>query len=249
LKASQQVELYDEELAVEPFRVGIHTLDPLCTDQPEPEEMVEQVRREVVRLIRQGKYVVGLGGEHSISIGIARGFAEAFGPGSFTTVQIDAHTDLREEYEGSKYNHACIMKRILEVSPGVHVGIRSMCLEEAELVKQRNLPVISAREVHSNPNWIENALDHVKTDRVFLTIDADGFDPSVLPGVGTPEPGGLLWYPAISFFRKLFATKEVIGFDLTELCPLEGQILSDFTCAKLVYKLIGYQWLRMKDEG
>jgi agmatinase len=240
LKASYQVELYDEELQVEPFHIGIYTSEPLCNDQPEPEEMVERVRKEVVKLVRQGKYVIGLGGEHSISIGIARAFADVFG--TFTTVQIDAHTDLREEYEGSKYNHACIMKRILEVSPGVHIGIRSMCLEEAELVKERNIPVISAREIYSNSHWMDKALSHIKTDRVFLTIDADGFDPSVIPGVGTPEPGGLLWYPALVFLRKLFKAKDVIGFDITELCPLENHILSDFTCAKLVYKLIGYKY-------
>jgi agmatinase len=120
-----------------------------------------------------------------------------------------------------------------------------MCLEEAELVKERNLPVISAREIYANPNWVNKALSYIKTDKVFLTIDADGFDPSVIPGVGTPEPGGLLWQPAMVFLRKLFTTKDVVGFDITELCPIESQILSDFTCAKLVYKLIGY---KMSDE-
>jgi agmatinase len=156
-------------------------------------------------------------------------------------VQIDAHGDMRHEFEGSLHNHACVMRRVLEMGlPTLPVGIRAICKEEAELIKAQEIPVIWAREMAFDPDWIEKAIAQIKTPKVFITIDVDGIDPSLIPGVGTPEPGGMGWHETLRFLRRIFETHEVIGCDVMELAPVMDSVVSEFSTAKLIYKLIGY---------
>ncbi len=247
LNASQQVEYYDEELEEEVWPVGIYTHPPICDTGVEPElsaqSMLDSCRAVVCQLAQAGKFVVSLGGEHSITTGIVQGYLQA-GLAPFTVVQIDAHTDLRDEYEGSKYNHACVMRRIVDLGvPTVQIGVRSLCREEADFVRSQGLMVLRAREIAADPLWSDRALAAVATRRVFLTVDLDGIDPTLIPGVGTPEPGGLNWYSLLGFCRRLFADYEVIGADIMELAPVQDSVVSEFTAAKLAHKLIGYKFL------
>jgi len=244
LEASQQVEYYDDELEREVWPSGIHT-HPAISDtrngQIAAEAMLQTTQATVQKLVQDGKFVIALGGEHSITAGIVTAYQQAYPEEPFTVVQIDAHGDLRHEYEGSIYNHACVMRRIVELGlPTVQIGVRSLCREEADLIKEKGLTVVRAQELASQPDWITQTLSHISTQRVFLTIDLDGVDPAAMPGVGTPEPGGLSWFALLSFLRQLFQSYEVIGADVMELAPISGSVVSEFTAAKLVYKLIGY---------
>ncbi|AFZ31237.1 agmatinase [Gloeocapsa sp. PCC 7428] len=245
LAASQQVEYYDEELDWETgLDVGIYT-HPAIADTRSgavtSEEMLQVTRETVFKLVRDGKFVISLGGEHSITTGIVEAYRQAYPDESFTVVQIDAHGDLRHEYEGSIHNHACVMRRIVDMKlPTVQIGIRAICKEEADLIKEKNLTVFRAREIAAQPNWIENAIAAIPTEKVFLTIDLDGIDPTLIPGVGTPEPGGLNWYALTTFLCGVFDKHQVIGCDVMELAPVTDSVVSEFTAAKLVYKLIGY---------
>jgi agmatinase len=242
LEASQQVEYYDEELEQE----GIYTDESIAdTRHQHPvssQEMLEVTQKTVQKLIADGKFVVGLGGEHSITTGLVEAYRQANPDEPFTVVQIDAHGDLRHEYEGSIHNHACIMRRVVDMGlPTVQIGIRSICKEEADLIKEKNLTVFRAREIAMNPDWLERAIASIPTQKVFFTIDLDGIDPTLIPGVGTPEPGGLNWYSLTTFLRRVFESYQVIGCDVMELAPITDSVVSEFTAAKLVYKLIGYQ--------
>lgn len=246
LEASPQLEYYDDELDRETcWDARIYTHCAIADTRHEglisSEEMLQVTRQTVSQLIQDGKFVIALGGEHSITAGIVDAYRLA-SPEPFTVIQIDAHGDMRHEYEGSIYNHACVMRRVLDMGlPTLPVGIRSVCKEEADLVKAKQIPVMWAREMASDPNWIERAIATIPTERVFITIDVDGIDPSLIPGVGTPEPGGLNWYALMTFLRRVFETHHVIGCDVMELAPIVDSVVSQFTAAKLVYKLIGYQ--------
>jgi agmatinase len=248
LTASQQVEYYDEELEQELWPVGIYTHEPVADtrgDRPvSSEAMLADTEQTVSKLINDGKFVIGLGGEHSITTGIVEAYRKANPGEAFTVVQIDAHGDLRHEYEGSIHNHACVMRRIVDMGlPTVQIGIRSICKEEADLIKSKPLTVFRAREIAMQPDWMERALASIQTPKVFFTIDLDGIDPTLIPGVGTPEPGGLNWYSLTTFLRRVFESHDVIGCDVMELAPIVDSVVSEFTAAKLVYKLIGYQAL------
>jgi len=248
LEASQQVEYYDEELDWETGRdVGIYT-HPAIADtrngKVSAEEMLQVTQETVSKLIQDGKFVIALGGEHSITTGVVAAYRQADPDEAFTVVQIDAHGDLRHEYEGSIHNHACVMRRIVDMGlPTVQIGIRAICKEEADLMKEKNLVVFRAREIATQPDWMERAIAAIATQKVFLTIDLDGIDPTLIPGVGTPEPGGLNWYALTEFLRRVIETYQVIGCDVMELAPIVDSVVSQFTAAKLVYKLIGYQAL------
>ncbi|MEP0857085.1 agmatinase [Trichocoleus sp. DQ-U1] len=247
LEASGQVEYYDEELDWETGKdIGIYTAESIADTRNgrsvSSEEMLQVTRETVSQMIADGKFVIGLGGEHSITTGLVEAYQKAYPDEPFTVVQIDAHGDLRYEYEGSIHNHACVMRRIVEMGlPTVQIGIRAICKEEADLIKEKNLTVFRAREIATQPDWMERAIASIPTRRVFLTIDLDGIDPTLIPGVGTPEPGGLNWYSLLSFLRQVFQNHEVIGCDVMELAPIVDSVVSEFTAAKLVYKLIGYQ--------
>lgn len=244
LDASHQVEYYDEELEEEFWGVGIYTHESIADTrkgQISSEAMLHDTQQTVQKLLADGKFVISLGGEHSITTGIVEAYRQAE-PTPFTVIQVDAHGDLRQEYEGSIHNHACVMKRIVDMGlPTLQIGIRSICREEADLIKAKNLAVFRAREIATQPDWMERALAAIPTERVFLTIDLDGIDPTLIPGVGTPEPGGLNWYSLTTFLRRVFERHDVIGCDVMELAPIADSVVSEFTAAKLVYKLIGYQ--------
>jgi len=246
LEASQQLENYDEELDRETASdVGIYTYSSIADTRNAQvvtsEQMLEVTRQTVAQLIQDDKFVIALGGEHSITTGIVQAYHEA-STEPFTVIQIDAHGDMRHEYEGSIHSHACVMRRVLDMGLStLPIAIRAVCQEEADLIKAKSIPVIWAREIAKNPDWIEKAIAAIPTQRVFITIDLDGIDPALIPGVGTPEPGGLNWYALITFLRRVFETHQVIGCDVMELAPLVDSVVSQFTAAKLVYKLIGYQ--------
>ena len=245
LEASDQLEAYDEELGQETCHsVGIYTSDYVADTRLNPdltaEEMLRETTETVIQFIKDQKFVVGIGGEHAITTGIVRAYQQALDQ-PFTVVQIDAHGDMRHEFEGSLHNHACVMRRVLEMGlPTLPVGIRAICKEEAELIKAKKIPVIWAREMAFDPDWIEKAINQIKTPKVFITIDVDGIDPSLIPGVGTPEPGGMGWHETLRFLRRVFETHEVIGCDVMELAPVVDSVVSEFSTAKLIYKLIGY---------
>ena len=249
LDASQQLECYDEELDRETaLEVGIYTHEPIADTRNgkkiSPLEMLKITQETIEKLVNDGKFVIAIGGEHSITNGIVKAYKKIYLNENFTVIQIDAHGDLRYEYEGSIYNHACVMRRILEMElPTLQIGIRAICKEEADLIKEKNLTVFRAREIASQPDWMEKAIASIQTKRVFLTIDLDGIDPTLIPGVGTPEPGGLNWYSLTVFLRRIFELHEVVGCDIMELAPINDSVVSEFTAAKLVYKLIGYQAL------
>ncbi|MCJ7507650.1 MAG: agmatinase [candidate division Zixibacteria bacterium] len=238
INASAQVELYDEELGFEPYRKGICTLDSLSVTSLGPERMNEIIYETSKELIHLKKKVVMLGGEHSISWGLVKAYKERY-PG-LSVLQLDAHADLRDEYQENKFNHACIMRRIRELVPSVQVGIRNLSQEEAEYIKgQKKLPIFYAKDMASSDEWMDEAIA-LLSDEVYLTFDLDFLDPSIMPAVGTPEPGGILWYPTLTLLRKLATRKKIVGFDVVELSPLPGMVAPDFLAAKLVYKLISY---------
>ncbi|MDX2243359.1 MAG: agmatinase [Leptolyngbyaceae cyanobacterium bins.302] len=247
LDASQQVEYYDDDHDREMWEVGIYTHDAIADtrhDRVSSEAMLQVTQATVAKLIADGKFAIALGGEHSITAGIVAAYRQAHPDEPFTVVQIDAHGDLRHEYEGSIHNHACVMKRIVDMGlPTVQIGIRSICKEEAELIRAKQLTVIRAREIALQPDWMERAWASIPTQKVFLTIDLDGIDPTLMPGVGTPEPGGLHWFALLTFLQRVFEQHDVIGADVMELAPIADSVVSEFTAAKLVYKLIGYQAL------
>ena len=248
ITASEQLEAYDIELGLEVCQhTGIFTTEAIASTKVNPdltpEKMIDYVYQRVSRLIADDKFVIALGGEHSITAGVVKAYQEQFGR-SFTVIQIDAHGDMRYSYEGSIYNHACVMRRILDMQlPTLPVGIRSICLEEAELIEKQNIPIVWAKHIYQNPDWIERAIALITTEKVFITIDLDGLDPSLMPGVGTPEPGGLNWYELTKFLKAVFSKHHVIGCDVMELSPTSDSVVSEFTAAKLVYKLIGYSTL------
>ena len=236
IEASSHMELYDIETDSEVFQKGIYTDEAINGKLP-PEEMVRAVREHVRRYIEDDKFVVVVGGEHSVSIGSAE--AHIKNNPDITVLQLDAHCDLRNEYEGTKYNHACVMARVAEICPIVQVGIRSM--DSSELQALDKSRVFFAKDIVRDKDWIQKVISKL-SDRVYLTIDLDVFDPSIMPSTGTPEPGGLLWYDVLELLRAVCKNKDVVGFDVVELCPYEKNKAPDFLAAKLIYKLLSYKF-------
>jgi agmatinase len=236
LEASENMELYDIETDSEVYKQGIYLSQPV-TESSSPEAMVEAVTEKVKSYLNRNKFVTLFGGEHSISIGAIRAFSRHYE--NLTVVQIDAHADLRESYEGSKCNHACALYEANQTTNLIQVGIRSMDQSEISVMNFDN--VFFAHEIESDDYWIEQAVERM-TDTVYITIDLDGFDPSLFPATGTPEPGGLFWYETLRFLREVFKEKNVVGFDLVELCPSPALYASDFLAAKLYYKMLSYKY-------
>lgn len=238
LSASHEVELFDEEILREPYRSGIHTLPGLEVTASGPDKMTEIIYKTAMPLIQQDKIVIMLGGEHSISSGLVRAFCDKFT--DLSVIQFDAHADLREMYQDQRHSHACAMKRIREyVKKTVGIGIRNFSKEEHELIQKEKIPVIPASDLAPHESWLDDILKYL-TGNIYITIDCDFFDPALIPGVGTPEPGGGLWYPTLSILREIARRKNIVGFDIVELMPLPGSQVSEFTAARLIYKLIGY---------
>jgi len=234
LDASENMELYDIETRSEVYKKGVY-LAPPVTENTSPEKMVEAVHKTTKNYIKQDKFVTLFGGEHSISIGSIRAFNESFE--DLTVVQIDAHADLRKEYEGSSCNHACAVHEASKKTNLIQVGIRSMDGEEVEYMDENQ--VYFAHDLYED--WMDDAIGQM-TPNVFLTIDLDAFDPSILPSTGTPEPGGLFWYETLDFLKLIFKKKNVVGFDIVELCPNKDEKSSDFLAAKLYYKMLSYKF-------
>jgi len=234
--ASANMELYDIETDSEVYRKGIFTDKPIECEGP-PEEMIDSVAGKVAHYIKKGKFTVVIGGEHSVSIGSIR--AQAENNGGVTVLQLDAHLDLRDEYNGSRYNHACVMARVKELAAIVQVGIRSMDSCEKEFMNTED--VFFADDIRKDQHWIDQAISRL-SDKVYITIDLDVLDPSIMPSTGTPEPGGLLWYDCLAFLKKVFEQRNVVGFDIVELCPNDNNKAPNFLAAKLIYKLLSYKF-------
>jgi agmatinase len=245
LEASGQVELYDEESDEEIYTLtdGIATLEPLDPGGNDA-VAVESIQERVRGLIGKDRTVVCIGGEHTITIGAARAHAGQYP--DLSVLQLDAHSDLREEYEGNRYSHACVMARVYEFNKNiVQVGIRSQCREEADFIRQKKINTFYAFDLRggrygSDQHAWHDAVIGSLREKVYLTIDCDFFDPGLMPAVGTPEPGGFGWHETVSFLRSLAEKRSIVGFDITELSPIPGLIHPQFVMAKLIYKLIGY---------
>lgn len=236
IEASANMELYDIETDSEPFKQGIFTDETIRTDMS-AEEIVEVVLQTVRYHLEEGKFTVVIGGEHSISIGSVKAHAERFE--NLTVLQLDAHSDLRQQYNNSKYNHACVMARVREVATIVQIGIRSMDCSEKKVLDREN--VFFAKDIYNNRDWIGKVVSKL-SENVYITIDLDVFDPSIMPSVGTPEPGGLLWYDVLDLLKQVSDKANIVGFDVVELCPDDNNKVPDFLAAKLIYKLLSYKF-------
>jgi agmatinase len=237
IDASEYLELYDLELDREIYKVGISTLPRVEPLLGSPQDMIDRVYKMVKDLIQKAKFVVLLGGEHSLSLGAVRAFKEAFP--TLSVLQLDAHADLRDEYLGTKYGQACVMRRILEVCPICQVGVRSLSWEEKQFSTQKKLKSFYMSDLASSTASIDRIVDSLSQD-VYITIDVDVLDPSIMPAVGTPEPDGMSWRQMMDIVESVTLHKHVVGFDLMEFCPAEGSSSCAFLLAKLTYKLIGY---------
>jgi len=244
ISASHFVEFYDEELDKETcFEKGICTLPITDFEGIVNEAAMNIIEKQTANLLAENKFIVSFGAEHTISYGIIKAFNNKFK--DISVLQIDAHSDLRSAYQGSKWSHASVMARVHELGiPLTQIGIRAQCKEETELIKKsKNIHTFYNHQLYNNIEWMQKAVDTLQHD-VYISIDADGFDPAIMPAVGTAEPGGLKWQESLEFFKLVFAQKNVLGFDIVECAPKEGEILTEFNLAKLAYKLIGLKYIK-----
>ncbi len=238
IESSRNLELFDMELGLEPSSAGIHTLPIPSRDYTFSfQTMHRWVYDTAKKILLAGKLPILLGGEHSVSLGSIRRAAEEFP--DLTVLCLDAHSDMRDQYQGNRFSHACVMRRCLEVAQPVLVGVRSMCSEEHEFVSKAGVAVVTAEEFLSNRTSLDGILGALSSN-VYLSVDLDVLDPSEMPSVGTPEPGGLSWYDAIRIIRRVARERKIVAADFVELNPIPGNIAPDFLAAKLVYKTIGY---------
>lgn len=243
LDASENMEIYDIETNTEPYTIGVHVDKPVA-EKESPESMTAEVFARVQKHLKEEKIVTVFGGEHSVSIGAIRAYAEKYG--KLTVLQIDAHADLRPHYHGTEYNHACAVFESSRLHNLVQVGIRSMDTEELKYMTREK--TFFGHEIDANPNWIEDVLAQLEDYPLYITIDLDAFDPSILPSTGTPEPGGLQWYPTLNLLRKVFKQKNVVGWDIVELAANPEEKSSDFLAAKLYYKMLAYKFFEELEQ-
>lgn len=239
LEASQNMELYDLELDREIHKIGIHTLNFIQPAMEGPSHMVNTVKEAALDMLNEDKFVVMLGGEHSVTLGQVQALLTRYP--ALSVLQLDAHTDLRDSYLGTKYSHACIMRRLWELCPVTQVGIRSLSQEEMDFISAQKLKPFYMHKLRPVEKSVKSILSSLG-DIVYITIDLDVFDTSQMAAVGTPEPGGLFWDEALLLLKAVMETKKVVGFDLVELCPAEGTASCAFLAARLAYKLIGYRF-------
>jgi N1-aminopropylagmatine ureohydrolase len=240
LAASRNMELYDDELNSEPYHgFGIATIAAIDTQEGTLEHVFEEIRSTERALLADSKFPLALGGEHSLTGPLVAAAREKFP--DLTVLQIDAHADLRQAYQGNPLSHASVMRRVVELCPAVEVGIRSLSVEEAEAIPTLPVRMYWARDIARQPveTWAPRVLADL-SDHVYLTVDLDGFDPAFLPATGTPEPGGLDWYQITGLIRAVAAKRKIVAADLVELLPQPGDHASDFLAAKLVYKILSY---------
>ena len=241
IEASTQLELYDEVLRAEPYRMGISTVDPPVV-QDDAESMVRSVYQTVVPMVNDGKFIVLLGGDHSVSSGCFQALHDRHS--KLSVIQLDAHADLRGSYEGSRYSHACAMSRIREYTRDtLQMGIRSLSAEEADRVETEKIALHTMDDYRNGRLNVDAALDRLP-DPVYLTVDVDVFDWSVIRSTGTPEPGGFTWDEGLNLIHRIFNRKSVVGFDVVELAHDDGDHNSPFAVAKLIYKMLGYKLLQ-----
>lgn len=238
LEASSELELYDTETGSEVYTHGIYTHPPLAVAGLEPGEMVKTVRKAASQLIDEKKFVVTIGGEHSVSVGTIMAHAEKFQ--NMCVLQLDAHADLRKEYKGSPFNHACVMARVKEICPAVQAGIRSISPQEVSTVSRDD--IFYAHEIKKSSDWISRVVNRLGLN-VYVSIDLDVFDPAFVPSTGTPQPGGLDWMEVTALLKAVSEAKNVVGFDVVELCPTSSERSSDMLAATLVYRFLSYIFL------
>ena len=236
LEASVNLEFYDVETSSEAHLKGINTVEPVL-EKETPEKLVNAVYDRTLSLLTDKKFPVIIGGNHTVSIGAIKAFSEYFD--NLSVLQLDAHADLRQEYEGSEFNHACAMARAREFAPIVQVGIRSMSAGELPYAEKDR--IFYSHELYYNKNLYEKAIDKL-SENVYITIDLDVFDPSIMPSTGTPEPGGPEYFELMHFLRDVIKKKNVVGFDVVELCPSATNKSPDFIAAKIIYQLLSYKF-------
>ena len=236
MEASVNLEFYDVETDSEIHLCGIHTVDPV-REKGSPEKLVEEVYRTISLLLDSNKFPVVVGGNHTVSIGAAKAFSGHYK--DLSVLQLDAHSDLRQEYEGSPMNHACVMARIRELAPIVQVGIRSMAYEESRFMDRERM--FFSHELYQDKANYRKAID-LLSENVYITIDLDVFDPSLIPSTGTPEPGGPDYFEIMHFLKDVIRSRNVVGFDVVELCPSAGNKAPDFIAAKIIYQLLSYRF-------
>jgi agmatinase len=234
MEASANLEFYDVETGTEVYKKGIHTIQPV-TEKRSPEALVDAVCSKVRQLLGENKFPVIVGGNHTVSIGSVKAFAEHYH--DLSVLQLDAHSDLRQEYEGSRFNHACSMSRMMEMAPAVQVGIRSVSAEEIPFIDKER--IFYAHELYYNKKLYREAADKL-SGNVYVTIDLDVFDPSIMPSTGTPEPGGPDYYELMHFLKDVAKTRNIVGFDVVELFPSPVNKSPDFVAAKVIYQLLSY---------
>src|SRR3982751_5015536 len=233
------MELWDEELGVDIHSIGLFTLPEMEFPFGELAPVMEEIQRLAGEILAHDKFLVTLGGEHSITPPLVAATAARYP--NLSVLQIDAHADLRDSYMGTPHNHACAMRRSLDHARLTQVGIRSMSTEEAEAAGSLNTTIFYDVNMRKDPQWIDRVVDSL-TDNVYLTIDVDGPDPAIMPATGTPEPGGLSWYEALALLRRVIERRAVVGCDLVELAPIGGNVAPNFLCAKLIYKILSYRF-------
>jgi agmatinase len=236
LEASENMELYDIETDSEVYKQGVHIL-PEVNEDSSPEAVYEACLKAGREALSSGKFPTFFGGEHSISIGLIEAFREKYN--DLTVLQLDAHTDLRKSYMGSEYNHACALHKASKTTNLIQVGIRSMDVSEKKFIDWSKC--FLAEEMDSEEDWMDTSIA-MMGDQVYLTLDLDVFDPSIMPSTGTPEPGGMDWYTVMRYLQKVFEQKEVVGFDIVELAPIDDLPAPNFLVAKLYYKLLSYKF-------
>ncbi len=239
LAASAQVELWDQELATEAVKVGVFTA-PELRPTVDMNSVMSEMESAARSHLEAGKWLVSLGGEHSLTLGPVRAACSLYS--DLGVLQFDAHADLRQSYEGSPHSHACIMRRLSDLGlPSAAIGLRSLSQPESKFIADRQIPVIWGRQLAQAEALLDDLLAQLPA-RIYLTFDVDFFDPALLPSTGTPEPGGGSWYPTLRLLRRIFEQKDVVAMDVVELAPRKDAPASDFVAAKLVYKCLGYRF-------
>ncbi len=234
IEASRHLELYDIETKRDVSGKGVFTMPALEPSKASPQETMARIKEVSAKLLADGKFPLVLGGEHSITLGAVQAFKEKYS--DLSVLQIDAHTDLREEFEGTKYHHGSVIKRVRDLGISVtQVGIRSISQEDAEYIEKENV-----KTVFFAPDLPLDRIVSTLSDNVYITFDLDGLDPSIMPATGTPEPGGLGWYESLNLIKEVSKKKKIVGADVVELDPIPGMAAPDFLAAKLAYKILNY---------
>ncbi|MCM3879019.1 MAG: agmatinase [Vicinamibacterales bacterium] len=239
LVASSHMELWDEEMNTDVHGIGIYTLPEMELPFDDMTDLMAEIRRVAAAIVNEDKFPIILGGEHSITAPVVAAVAARHA--GLSVLQIDAHADLRDSYMGTCHNHACAMRRVLEYARCTQVGVRSLSTEEAAIAPTLPTEIFYDVSMRKDKNWIDRVVDSLG-ETVYVTIDADGMDPAIMPAVGTPEPGGLSWYEMLALLRAVISSRRVVGCDLVELCPIPGMTAPNFLCAKLIYKILTYQF-------